>query len=307
MRNRGLRWLLMLGGVGVLLFAAAQLIRPSIPNPPAAAELQAPPEVRAILKNSCYNCHSNQVELPIYDRIVPAYWLVAHDVLEGRRHLNFSEIGKLPAGQQAATLFEAINMIQLGSMPLPRYLGVHPHAAVTPEQLQVLRAYATSLAVPPPTVAAPAAATPPRPAQVALSPNGIAFPDDYKNWVPISSTDRWDNGTMRQILGNDVAQKALAEGNINPWPDGATFAKVAWKTAPDGHGGLKAGAFYQVEFMIRDSAKYKDSKGWGWARWRGTDLKPYGKDAKLANECIGCHEPVKNSDYVYTMPLKGQR
>ncbi len=199
-------------------------------------------------------------------------------------------------------------MVQLGAMPLPRYLRVHPHAALTPDQLQTLRAYATSLAVAdmarPPAPAPPPAA---RPQHVALSPNGIAFPDDYRNWVAISSTDRWDNGTLRQILGNDVAQQALAQGRINPWPDGAVFAKVAWKTAPDGNGGLRAGQFYQVEFMIRDSAKYKDTQGWGWARWRGTDLKPYGKDAAVANECISCHLPVRNSDFVYTMPLQGQR
>ena len=42
-------------------------------------------------------------------------------------------------------------------------------------------------------------------------------------------------------------------------------------------------------------------------RWRGTDLKPYGKDAAFTNECVNCHTPVRQNDYVYTMPLKGQQ
>ena len=41
--------------------------------------------------------------------------------------------------------------------------------------------------------------------------NGIAFIPDYKNWQPVSSTERYDNGTLRVIVGNDVAIKAIAE------------------------------------------------------------------------------------------------
>ncbi|HEY9139232.1 MAG TPA: cytochrome P460 family protein [Terriglobus sp.] len=305
------RILSLIVGVGLLLFAVAQLIRPTIPNPPVTAEIQAPPEVKAILQQRCYQCHSNEVKLPVLDQVAPAYWLAAHDVREARQHLNFSEIGKLPKAQQNATLFEAINMIQLGAMPLPRYLLAHRGAGVTPEELQTLRRYATSLAVPLPKADANAALTQQAqvapPTQVKPSLNGIEIPRDYKNWKPISSTDRWDNGTLRQILGNDVALKAIAEGHVNPWPDGTKFAKVAWKVAPDGAGGLKAGDFFQVEFMLKDSVAYKDTDGWGWARWRGADLKPYGKDAHLANECIGCHLPAKDRDYVYTFPLKGQQ
>jgi hypothetical protein len=53
-----------------------------------------------------------------FDQIVPAYWAVASDVKTAREHLNFSEIGRLPEAQQKASLFEAVNMIQMGAMPL---------------------------------------------------------------------------------------------------------------------------------------------------------------------------------------------
>jgi hypothetical protein len=66
-----------------------------------------------------------------------------------------------------------------------------------------------------------------RPVPLRAAPNGTAFLRGYKDWKVVSSTDRMDTGTLRIILGNDVAIKAIAESDINPWPDGTTFAKVA--------------------------------------------------------------------------------
>ncbi|HWY56865.1 MAG TPA: heme-binding domain-containing protein, partial [Terriglobales bacterium] len=67
------RLLLRFCGIGLLLFAGLQFARPELRNPPVAAEIQAPAEVKAIFKHSCYNCHSNETELAWFDRIVPAY------------------------------------------------------------------------------------------------------------------------------------------------------------------------------------------------------------------------------------------
>jgi len=320
-RFRALGWVAAALG---LVFVGLQFVRPELRNPPVTAELQAPPEVLQVLKHSCYSCHSNETELPFFDNVVPAYWLVTSDVKEARKHLNFSEIGKLPAGQQKAALFEAVNMIQLGAMPLPQYLAVHPGAKVTPEALAVLRNY---LRTPPdPAKAAEAAAKAVTDASAAdaqygkwvkestvpfdVQPefNGLAFIPDYKNWKVVSSTDRFDNHTMREILGNNVAIKAIEEGHINPWPDGTVFAKVTWaQPAPDESGVIKTGAFVQTELMVKDAKKYASTEGWGFGRWRGADLKPYGKDASYQNECTGCHAPVAKNDYVYTMPYRRQQ
>jgi Haem-binding domain/Cytochrome P460 len=317
-RFRTLIWVV---GFLCVVFVGLQFVRPELTNPPVTAELQAPEEVKQILRNSCYSCHSNETKLPWFDQVVPAYWVVTSDVKEARKHLNFSEIGKLPAAQQKGFLFEAVNFIQMGAMPLPAYLKVHPDARVTPEQLAVLRNYLTAAPAPDPDAAAKAMAAASatdeeydkwvQASQTAIDVqpefNGVAFIPDYKNWKAISSTDRFDNHTMREILGNDVAIKAIAENHINPWPDGTVFAKVAWQQAqPDNQGVVKTGKFIQVELMIKDSSKYASSDGWGWGRWRGTDLKPYGKDAGFQNECMSCHEPVAKNDYVYTMPLHGQ-
>lgn len=301
----------------VVVGAAMQFVRPKIERPAVTAEIDVPAEVRAVLRNSCYNCHSNETRLSWFDEPAPAYWLVAHDVKEARRKLNFSEIGKLPAAQQRGMLFEAVNQIRLGAMPLPSYREAHPGSAVTAEQLAVLERYlapfgdlpAAGPEIAPTTVHVPGEIPKPGPGSMSIrsieaEPNGLAFLSGYQMWKPISATDRGDNHTMREILGNDVAVKAIAEKKLMPWPDGAAFAKVAWEAVADGNGGLQTGKFIQVEFMVKDAKRYASTAGWGWGRWRGMDLKPYGKDAHFTEECVGCHTPVRGNDYVYTQPVE---
>jgi hypothetical protein len=291
---------------GLVVFVLLQLVRPTIPSKPAAAELQAPPEVKQIVEAHCYSCHSDQRRLSWFDQIVPGYWLVRHDILTAREHLNFSTLGAKPAGVQKATLYEAVNMIQLGAMPLPRFVALHPEAKVTPAELTTLKAYLAPWTPALQTVANPQAAAIPAPLNLAtVQPelNGLAFDANFESWKPISFTDRGDNHTFRFILGNDVAIKAMQEGNISPWPDGARFAKIAWPQELGADGLVHPGQFVQVELMVKNARDYKDTEGWGWGRWRGLDLKPYGKDAHFVSECTSCHEPLRGNDYVYTVPI----
>jgi hypothetical protein len=313
LRRRALLWSGLSLGVA---FLAIQFIRPELANSAAAADLQVPPEVKQILRTSCYDCHSTETKLSWFDRPAPAYWIVAQDVKGGRRALNFSDIGKLAPGQQRASLFESVSHVELGAMPPPAYRLLHPESVVTPEQLALLKKYlgpgSAQAATPAEITSADAqydkwiqasGVTP----TVAPAPNGIAFVPEYKSWRAISSTERFDNHTMRVVLGNDVAVHAIADNRINPWPDGAALAKVAWLQEADAKGVVRTGAFFQVELMIRDSKKYAGTKGWGWARWRGADLKPYGKDASFTSECVGCHLPLTGTNYVFTMPIRGQQ
>ena len=307
--------------IGILAFAVLQLVRPSIPVGPGTAELQVPPVVKSILEKDCYSCHSDQRRLAWFDQIVPAYWLVRYDVLTARQRLNFSTLGSKPEAAQKATLFEAVNMIQLGAMPLPRFLSLHPDSKVTPEELETLKAYLAPWA---PTTSKTgdiserissktAAAVSPSgtgetSASVSLGSvqpefNGFSFDPEFETWKPLSTTDRGDNNTFRFVLGNDIAIKAALAGNISPWPDGTRFAKIAWQQELGPDGFMHPGRFVQVEFMLKNAQLYKDTEGWGWGRWRGLDLKPYGGDARFVNECTGCHKPVSGDDFVYTLPI----
>ena len=305
---RAVAAVLAAGGVA---FLALQCVRPALEDRPAGADLDAPAPVKAILRNSCYACHSTETRLPWFDQVVPAYWLVVHDVREGREHLNFSEIGALPEAKRKGLLWEAVNHAMLGAMPPGRYTLIHPHAKVTPEQLAVLKEWLHPAAPAPAPTLTPApivpgvadAALPPVPEAVPAAPpapNGMAFPSDFREWRPISTTDRFDNRTLRMILGNDVARKAVAEGRVRPWPDGAAFAKIAYAPSADG----RAATYKQVEFMVKDAKGHAATEGWAYGRWVGNELKPYGKDKDFARECAGCHAPMKENDYVYSLPLK---
>lgn len=301
---------------GLLVFAVLQLVRPGIPAKPATAEVQAPTEVKHILEKDCYSCHSDQRRLSWFDQIVPGYWLVRHDILTAREHLNFSTLGSKPAAAQKAALYEAVNMIQLGAMPLPSFLKLHSEAKVTAEELATLKAYLAPWTPAPSqpgnvadkSVSKTDAVSAAVPAPVDLATvrpefNGFPFDPTFGRWKPISTTDRGDNNTFRFILGNELAVKAAHSGNISPWPDGASFAKIAWQQEQGPDGLMHPGKFVQVELMQKDARRYKDTEDWGWGRWRGLDLKPYGSDAQFVNECTGCHRPVRGNDYVYTLPV----
>jgi hypothetical protein len=305
---------------GVFVFVVLQVVRPSISVEPATAELQTRPDVEHILEKDCYSCHSDQRRLAWFDQIVPAYWLVRHDILIAREHVNFSTLGSKPPAVQKATLYEAVNMIQLGAMPLPSFLKLHPEAKVTPEELSTLKEYLApwTPALSPignaqqpnngKTDAGSSTSSPEIPARVSLevvSPefNGFPFDPTFESWKPISTTDRGDNNTFRFILANDVAVKAAQTGNTSPWPDGARLAKIAWQQQLGSDGLVHPGKFVQVELMVKDAQRYKNTEGWGWGRWRGMDLTPYGKDAHFVNECTGCHRPLRGNDYVYTLPI----
>ena len=271
-----------------------------------------PPHIHEILEKDCYSCHSDRRRLAWFDEIQPGYWLVRKDILTAREHLDFSTLGSKPSTAQKAALYEAVNMIQLGAMPLHRFVALHPEAKVSSEDLAALKTYLSPWA--PLTAATTAPGTSQFSALSADTPsvrlenvgrewNAIAFDPSFESWKPLSFTDRGDNNTFRFILGNEIAIQAAESGHISPWPDGTRFAKIAWQQQPGSDGLVYPGKFVQVELMIKDSKKYAATDGWGWGRWRGVDLKPYGSDARFVNECTGCHRPVKGNDYVYTPPI----
>ncbi|MDR3630683.1 MAG: cytochrome P460 family protein [Desulfocapsaceae bacterium] len=142
-------------------------------------------------------------------------------------------------------------------------------------------------------------------AKIPISPNGISYYPNYMKWKVIAPSYREDKGQIRIITGNEIAVAALLAGK-NPLPDGSVLAKVAWKAEkhPSFSDATVPGEFVQVEFMVKDAKKYKNTGGWGFARFVGNELKPYGKDPSFVNECFQCHMPVANNGYLFTKIVK---
>ncbi len=135
--------------------------------------------------------------------------------------------------------------------------------------------------------------------KIPATSHGISYPTGWQNWAAIAVSHRTDNNTLRLILGNDIAVKAARSGNTNPWPDNSIIGKIVWKDTKlkNWKAATAPGKFVHAEFMFKNSKKYTDSYGWGWARWVGMDQKPFEKGMRV---CISCHTPVKNRDWVFT-------
>src|SRR5215831_19406161 len=83
----------------VVVFAAAQLVRPNRTNPATdesrtiQAHAGASSELVAVLDRACRDCHSNGTVWPWYTQLAPISWLAVRGVAEGRKAVNFSEWG----------------------------------------------------------------------------------------------------------------------------------------------------------------------------------------------------------------------
>jgi hypothetical protein len=138
-------------------------------------------------------------------------------------------------------------------------------------------------------------------------PNGLAFSEfkGYEDWQTVSVSQTGE--LIEVILGNAAminAYRAGVPGNGKHFPDGAKMAKIHWKakksaeapaptTVPD--------TLDDVDFMARDSKRFPDTGGWGYAQFNydaaSDTFAPLGSDAKCG---YGCHTIVAAKDYVFT-------
>ncbi|MCA9510247.1 MAG: heme-binding domain-containing protein [Myxococcota bacterium] len=126
----------------VALLAAIQLVPVDRSNPPVTSEVPADPATREILRRACYDCHSNETRWPWYARVAPVSWLVAHDVEEGREHVNFSTWNEYTAKKQRKKLDEVWEEVEEGEMPLWFYVPLHPDAKLGEADLRAIEAWA---------------------------------------------------------------------------------------------------------------------------------------------------------------------
>jgi hypothetical protein len=149
-------------------------------------------------------------------------------------------------------------------------------------------------------------------------PNGLAFSEfrGYETWQVVSISQ--DGSLVAAILANPVMIKAYlagVPGNGKPFPDGAKMAKLHWnpKKLETFPAATVPGIQHDVDFMVKDSKRFADSGGWGWAVFDydatsdtftpGTlaGKPPQGNDAKCG---FACHTTVKTRDYVFTAYAK---
>jgi len=145
-------------------------------------------------------------------------------------------------------------------------------------------------------------------------PGGLAFSEfrGYEAWqsISISRNDK----VVAVILGNPAMIDAYEHGipgNGKPVPDGAKMAKVHWTPKPNEFFATATvpGDLLNVDFMVKDSKRFADSGGWGYAVFdynaasdtftpgTAAGTPPQGNDAKCG---FACHTRAKARDYVFT-------
>ena len=124
--------------VAAAFFVVAQFIPVERTNPPVQSDVAAPAEVKAILKRSCYDCHSNETHWPWYSKIAPVSWWVSSHVRVGRDGLNFSRWPTYDFDSQDLIFKEIEKQITTDAMPLPSYLRGHPEARLSEADRQML-------------------------------------------------------------------------------------------------------------------------------------------------------------------------
>ncbi len=119
------------GLVLLLALVLIQFVPVNRSNPPVTREIAPNPDVHALIKRACYDCHSNQTQWPWYSYLAPASWLVTHDVEEGRKHVNFTEWDRYDEKKRRRKLEEIAEEVEEGAMPLKKYLLLHPEARLS--------------------------------------------------------------------------------------------------------------------------------------------------------------------------------
>ncbi|WP_109126022.1 cytochrome P460 family protein [Dyella sp. C11] len=145
-------------------------------------------------------------------------------------------------------------------------------------------------------------------------PGGLAFSEfkGYESWQVVSVSE--DGGLLAVVVANPTMIEAFRSGipgNGKPFPDGSRMAKVHWDTKKleTFPAATVPATQHDVDFMVKDSKRFADSGGWGYAvfdRDKASDTfspgtqasnPPQGNDAQCG---YACHTIVKGRDYVFT-------
>ena len=101
-----------------------------------------------------------------------------------------------------------------------------------------------------------------------------------------------------------AAYRAGVPGNGKPFPDGSKIAKIQWKPTKSTEAQFSVNVpdrLADLFFMERDSKRFPDSGGWGYAQF---DYDPksntFAPDKAGTPSCgQGCHTKVAAKDYIF--------
>ncbi|MBK5214441.1 MAG: heme-binding domain-containing protein [Flavobacteriaceae bacterium] len=100
-----------------------------------------PKNVSALLRESCYDCHSNNTDYPWYNKVQPITWFLEHHIKEGKSELNFNEWSNYSDRRKNSKLKSIINQIKDAEMPPASYTLIHREAIFSNSEKEVVLDY----------------------------------------------------------------------------------------------------------------------------------------------------------------------
>jgi hypothetical protein len=138
-------------------------------------------------------------------------------------------------------------------------------------------------------------------------PDGLAFAEfrGYEAWQTVAVSQ---NGELIEvILGNPAMIKAYQDGLPavgKHFPDGVKMAKIHWKAtknADEPGTPTVPGALDDIDFMVKDSKRFPDTGGWGYAQFNydvaSDKFTPLGTGSNCG---AACHTLVAAKDFIFT-------
>ncbi|MEP6832408.1 MAG: cytochrome P460 family protein [Gemmatimonas sp.] len=130
--------------------------------------------------------------------------------------------------------------------------------------------------------------------------DGVDFPEGYRSWTHISSAVIQSGASgpgMHHIYANARALEGYRTGNF---PNGSiiVFDRFALDVTT---ARTKAGARQFVNLMVKDSARFRTTGGWGYDGFTGDSRTQHlFPQSRAVTSCFNCHAQRKDSNFVFT-------
>mgnify|MGYP005999315597 CR=1 FL=1 len=137
-----MKYLKKLGWLLIIIFVIAQFFQPEKNEGDISSvatfisETNPPKEVHSILKNACFDCHSNKTKYPWYSKITPINFWMADHVRVGKKKLNFSKWSEYSLKRKEHKMEELWEEVDEKEMPLNSYTWTHFDAQLTDAQIK---------------------------------------------------------------------------------------------------------------------------------------------------------------------------
>jgi len=138
------RWFKRIGPGLIAVLVVLQFFRPEHkgalvdPDQDLLSTASPPDQVADLIRNACYDCHSNLTNYPWYSKVSPVSWYLHQHISKGREKVNFSEYGSLGKAEKIRILEEFYEVLEGRDMPLRSYTLIHREARLSTDEIDAL-------------------------------------------------------------------------------------------------------------------------------------------------------------------------